>query len=250
MRRPWVALRDLRAATPSPELRSDERISAAAATESERPGAQLNAIDRRALREARSEAVSVLALELALLGGLAAVDKANDWGIIDVPWWAWPLIASPALLLTVMLLVVLLAEVSPGRVRDASVALLGLRPPPMRSRRRPRRRTWRRAPGTALRSDAASGSPASIRHQRSSLLWHAECVRLTQAVNALETEIAQLVGQVAPQLLAEWVRATDAAKLVGEIAGAVRFSSDTKLARAAGLAPNPVRWMVTSPPAR
>jgi transposase len=64
---------------------------------------------------------------------------------------------------------------------------------------------------------------------------------LTQAINALETEIAQLVGQVAPQLLDEpGFGPLTAAKLVGEIAGAGRFSSDAKLARAAGLAPIPV----------
>jgi transposase len=64
---------------------------------------------------------------------------------------------------------------------------------------------------------------------------------LTQAIAALEAEIAQLVAQVAPQLLAEpgFVPLT-AAKLVGEIAGAGRFATDAKLARAAGLAPIPL----------
>jgi uncharacterized membrane protein len=90
------------------------------------PGAELNATDRRALREARTEAVIVLGLDVAMLGGLAALDKAKDWDIIRLPWWAWLVIASPALLLMVMLLAVPLAELSPGRVRDASVALLGL----------------------------------------------------------------------------------------------------------------------------
>src|SRR5215212_9770251 len=64
---------------------------------------------------------------------------------------------------------------------------------------------------------------------------------LTQAINALESEIADLVAQVAPQLLAEpGFGPLTAAKLVGEIAGAGRFSSDAKLARAAGVAPIPV----------
>jgi transposase len=64
---------------------------------------------------------------------------------------------------------------------------------------------------------------------------------LTQTINALEAEIAGLVGQVAPQLLDEpGFGPLTAAKLVGEIAGAGRFSSDAKLARAAGLAPIPV----------
>jgi transposase len=64
---------------------------------------------------------------------------------------------------------------------------------------------------------------------------------LTQAIKALEVEIAELVGRVAPQLLSEpGFGPLTAAKLVGEIAGAERFASDAKLARAAGLAPIPV----------
>ena len=63
---------------------------------------------------------------MALLGGLASIDKAKGWGIIDLPWWAWLLLASPALLMMILLLAVPLAELSPGRVRNAGVALLGL----------------------------------------------------------------------------------------------------------------------------
>src|SRR5512132_898826 len=64
---------------------------------------------------------------------------------------------------------------------------------------------------------------------------------LTTAINALESEIAELVGQVAPQLLDEpGFGPLTAAKLVGEIAGAGRFCTDAKLARAAGPAPIPV----------
>jgi transposase len=64
---------------------------------------------------------------------------------------------------------------------------------------------------------------------------------LTQAINALQGEIAELVGQVAPQLLTEpGLGPLTAAKLVGEIAGADRFATDAKLARSAGLAPIPV----------
>jgi len=58
---------------------------------------------------------------------------------------------------------------------------------------------------------------------------------------ALEIEVAQLVARVAPQLLSEpGFGPLTAAKLVGEIAGARRFATDAKLARAAGLAPIPV----------
>ena len=64
---------------------------------------------------------------------------------------------------------------------------------------------------------------------------------LTQAINALEAEIAELVAQIAPQLLSEpGFGPLTAAKLVGEIAGADRFATDAKLARAAGVAPIPV----------
>jgi transposase len=64
---------------------------------------------------------------------------------------------------------------------------------------------------------------------------------LTQSIRALETEISQLVAQVAPQLLTEpGFGPLTAAKLVGEIAGAARFATDAKLARAAGIAPIPI----------
>src|SRR3954453_5336755 len=64
---------------------------------------------------------------------------------------------------------------------------------------------------------------------------------LSRTIDALETEIADLVAQVAPQLLAEpGFGALTAGKLIGEIAGAQRFTSAAKLARAAGIAPIPV----------
>jgi transposase len=64
---------------------------------------------------------------------------------------------------------------------------------------------------------------------------------LSDTINLLEAEIAELVAQVAPQLLAEpGFGPLTAGKLIGEIAGAQRFSSDAKLARAAGIAPIPV----------
>jgi uncharacterized membrane protein len=93
---------------------------------SDGPGADLNPPARRALREARTEAVVVLAIDVALLAGLACIDKAKGWDIIDLSWWAWLLLASPALLLMILLLAVPLAELSPGRVRNVGVFLLGL----------------------------------------------------------------------------------------------------------------------------
>jgi transposase len=72
---------------------------------------------------------------------------------------------------------------------------------------------------------------------------------LTATINALETEIAELVDDVAPQLLAEpGFGPLTAAKLIGEIAGAERFASDAKLARAGGIAPIPVSSGKTNQP--
>jgi transposase len=63
---------------------------------------------------------------------------------------------------------------------------------------------------------------------------------LTLAINRLEREITELVEQLAPQLLTEpGFGPLIAAKLVGEIAGAQRFATAAKLARAAGVAPIP-----------
>ena len=63
---------------------------------------------------------------------------------------------------------------------------------------------------------------------------------LTETIRALAREITQLVEQIAPQLLAEpGFGPLIAAKLIGEIAGAQRFATDAKLARAAGAAPIP-----------
>ena len=63
---------------------------------------------------------------------------------------------------------------------------------------------------------------------------------LTYTIKALAREITQLVEQLAPQLLAEpGFGPLTAAKLIGEIAGAQRFATDAKLARAAGAAPIP-----------
>jgi transposase len=63
---------------------------------------------------------------------------------------------------------------------------------------------------------------------------------LTQAINQHEREITELVTPLAPQLLTEpGFGPLIAAKLVGEIAGAQRFATAAKLARAAGVAPIP-----------
>ena len=72
---------------------------------------------------------------------------------------------------------------------------------------------------------------------------------LSQTIKALEREIAGLVATIAPQLLSEpGFGPLTAAKLVGEIAGAHRFATAAKLARAAGVAPIPASSGNTRPP--
>jgi transposase len=64
---------------------------------------------------------------------------------------------------------------------------------------------------------------------------------LTRAIAALQDELAVLVRQTAPQLLAEpGIGVVLAAEFIGEIAGIQRFTSDAQLARLAGCAPIPV----------
>jgi transposase len=66
-------------------------------------------------------------------------------------------------------------------------------------------------------------------------------IELTRTINALQDELATLVREVAPDLLAiQGLGVLTAAKLIGEIAGIERFSTDAKLARMAGCAPVPV----------
>ena len=69
----------------------------------------------------------------------------------------------------------------------------------------------------------------------------------TTRIRELESELAGLVACYAPQLLAEpGCGALTAAKLIGEIAGAERFSSAAKLARTGGVAPIPASSGQTS----
>jgi transposase len=64
---------------------------------------------------------------------------------------------------------------------------------------------------------------------------------LTRTITQLYHQLAALVAQVAPQLLAEsGLGVLIAAKLIGEIAGIDRFTSDAQLARISGCAPIPV----------
>jgi transposase len=88
----------------------------------------------------------------------------------------------------------------------------------------------RSAPGRAEQSMRVRIARDELRRMR----------ELTQAINQLEREITELVGRLAPQLVNEpGFGPLIAAKLVGEIAGAERFATAAKLARAAGVAPIP-----------
>jgi transposase len=63
----------------------------------------------------------------------------------------------------------------------------------------------------------------------------------TRRIRALEQELSALVDELCPQLVAEpGCGPLTAAKLIAETAGADRFATDAKLARAAGVAPIPV----------
>lgn len=64
------------------------------------------------------------------------------------------------------------------------------------------------------------------------------CGKLTVEANTLEREIAMLVANYAPQLLAlKGCGVLIAAKLIGETAGIARFRHEAQLARLAGVAP-------------
>src|SRR4051812_18580058 len=94
--------------------------------------------------------------------------------------------------------------------------------------------SWQDRVGARL---ARAGQVAQVRIARDELRRIRE---LTRATAALERELASLVAELAPQLLAErGCGVLTAAKLIGEIAGVGRFASDAKLARSCGTAPIP-----------
>jgi uncharacterized membrane protein len=105
-----------------PSSEGVERVPAIAAE----PRGEIDERAGRARREARTEAAVVVGIDVALIAGLAVMDKAKGWQIVDLPWWAWLVLVTPALLLMTLLLAVPFAELSPGRVRNVGVALLGL----------------------------------------------------------------------------------------------------------------------------
>ena len=79
-RRPTSSSADER--RPAHERPVEQTPAFAAAPRSER-----DARAHRAMREARIEAVVAVGTVAALIVGLAVVDKAKGWQIVDLPWW-------------------------------------------------------------------------------------------------------------------------------------------------------------------
>jgi uncharacterized membrane protein len=75
--------------------------------------------------EARAEAVPVVALVPLVFVGLAFVSRVEDWEFLGLDWWAWLVVAAPALLLAADLW---LGPRGLGfaRTRTAGLALLGV----------------------------------------------------------------------------------------------------------------------------
>jgi len=97
------------------------------------------------------------------------------------------------------------------------------------------------APGWQTKlSRRLANAPASVRVQIARDLLR-RVRELTRTITGLYNQLATLVAQAAPQLLAEpGIGTLIAAKLIGEIAGIHRFKTDAQLARTAGCAPIPV----------
>jgi transposase len=88
------------------------------------------------------------------------------------------------------------------------------------------------------RIEAHLATQAASTQVRIALELVEDCRRITRRVNSLEKEITSLIEEHFPKLLVlSGCGALTAAKLVGEIAGIGRFSSDAKLAMHAGVGP-------------
>jgi transposase len=96
-------------------------------------------------------------------------------------------------------------------------------------------------PKWLIRLEAAlSALPPSTR-RRIALQQVRRCGELTVEIRALERELADMMRELAPDLLEfPGCGALSAASLVGRVAGASRFSGDAAFAMHAGVAPLPV----------
>lgn len=75
--------------------------------------------------EARREAAPAVVLVLAVLVALAFVSRSAGWELLGLPWWIWLVLALPALLLAVDLLLGLRGK-GIARSRTAAIVLLAL----------------------------------------------------------------------------------------------------------------------------
>jgi transposase len=108
----------------------------------------------------------------------------------------------------------------------------------------PRTLIWPGIQGRLANRLAKATPTARVRIARDELRRIRE---LSRTINQLHEELATLVRETAPHLLAETgVGPITAARLLGEIAGIERFASDAKLARIAGCAPVPISSGKTS----
>lgn len=76
--------------------------------------------------EARREAAPVALLVLLVFVGLALMSRGQGWELLGLPWWTWPLVGVPALLLTVDLVLGYRGRGLGRRSRTAAFAFLGL----------------------------------------------------------------------------------------------------------------------------
>jgi len=75
--------------------------------------------------EARREAAPAVVLVLVVLAALAGISRARGWELIGLQWWIWLVLAIPAFLLTVDLLLSLRGR-GLARSRTAAILLLAL----------------------------------------------------------------------------------------------------------------------------
>ena len=75
--------------------------------------------------EARREAAPAALVVLLVFVGLALMSRGQEWELLGLPWWTWPLVGVPALLLTVDLALAFRGR-GIGHSRTAALVLLGL----------------------------------------------------------------------------------------------------------------------------
>jgi hypothetical protein len=77
--------------------------------------------EAEARAEGRREGAPAALLALLVLVGLAVVSRLQEWELLGLPWWIWLVVALPALLLTIDLV---LARRGSGLVQSRRAALV------------------------------------------------------------------------------------------------------------------------------